>query len=55
MPGLVEIGPAVVEKILKFVNVFSQFQNYLPLEKDFHLNKGCFGQSLFEISLLVLK
>ena len=42
VPSLIEIGPVVVEKkILKFVNVFSLFRNYLPLEKGtaLHLNK----------------
>ena len=43
MASLVEIGPVVLEnyKIFKFVNVFSQFHNYLPLEKAgaLHLNK----------------
>ena len=44
VPSLVEIGPVVLEKkikILNFVNVFSQFRNYPPLEKDgvLHLNK----------------
>ena len=39
---LVEIGSVVLEKkIFKFVNVFSLFRNYLPLEKGvgLHLNK----------------
>ena len=39
---LVEISPVVVEKkILNFVNVFSLFRNYFPLEKGgaLHLNK----------------
>ena len=43
MPGLVEIGSVVLEKkiFLNFVNVFSLFRNYLPLEKGgaLHLNK----------------
>ena len=42
MPILVDIGPVVLEeKISKFVNVFSLFRNYLPLEKGgpLHLNK----------------
>ena len=42
MPSLVEIGPVVLEKkIFKLYNVFSQFRNYLPLEKGgaLHLNK----------------
>ena len=34
MPSLFEIGPVVLEKIFKIVNVFSQFCNYLPLEKN---------------------
>ena len=43
MESLVEIGPLVLEKkifFLKIVNVFSQFRNYLPLEKGGvrHLN-----------------
>ena len=34
MPSLVEIGPVVLEKkFLNFVNVFSLFRNYFPLEK----------------------
>ena len=38
---LVEIGPVVLEKFLKFVNVFLPIHNYLPLEKvgALHLNK----------------
>ena len=39
---MVEIGPLVLErKIFKFVDEFSLFRNYLPLEKGgtFHLNK----------------
>ena len=41
MPRFVEIGPAVLEKILKVVNVISLFCNYLPLGKGMalHLNK----------------
>ena len=41
MPSLVEIDPVVLEKIFNFVNVFSLFRNYLPLEKGgaLHLNK----------------
>ena len=43
VPSLVEIGPVVREKKLffNFVNVFSLFRNYLPLEKSgaLHLNK----------------
>ena len=42
MPSLVEIGPAAQEKkIFKLVHVFSQFRNYLPLEKGgtLHLKK----------------
>ena len=44
VPNLVEIGPVVLEKILNFVNVFSLYCNYLPLEKDgaLHLNKHKF-------------
>ena len=41
MPSLVEIDSVVQERqILNFVNVFSLFRNYLPLEKvgAFHLN-----------------
>ena len=42
--SLVEIGPVVLEKsrrFLKFVNLHSQFLNYLPLEKGkaLHLKK----------------
>ena len=43
MPSLVENGSVVLEKkiFLNFVNVFSLFRNYLPLEKGgaLHLNK----------------
>ena len=43
MPYLVEIGPVVLEKkIFKICQyIFSQFHNYLPLEKGvtLHLNK----------------
>ena len=42
LPSFIEIGPLVLEKkILKFVNLFSQFCNYLPLEKGraLHLYK----------------
>ena len=42
VPSFVEIDPLILEKkILKFVNVFSQFCNYLPLEQDraLHFNK----------------
>ena len=42
MPSLVEIGSVVLEKrFLNFVNVFSLFRNYLPLEKGraLHLKK----------------
>ena len=43
MPSLVEIDPGVLEKgiFFKFVNVFSLFRKYLPLEKGgaFHLIK----------------
>ena len=42
MPCLIEIGPVVLEKniFFNFVNVFSLFPNYLPLEKGgaLHLN-----------------
>ena len=40
MAGLVEIGPVVLEKIFKFVNVFLLFRYYLTLEKGsaLHLN-----------------
>ena len=59
VPSLVEIGPVVLEKILKF----SLFHNYLPLEKDMalHLNKHnfpsqvCSLPSLVEIVPVVLK
>ena len=38
MPGLVEIGPVVIErKILNFVNVFLLICNYLPLENGVDL------------------
>ena len=42
MPSLVEISRVVLEEdFLNFVNVFSLFHNYLPLEKSWalHLNK----------------
>ena len=43
MPSLVEIGPVVLEKKIcsNFINVFSLFHNYLPLEmgRALHLNK----------------
>ena len=42
MPSLVETGSVVPEKkIFKFVNVYSLFRNYLPMEKGgaLHLNK----------------
>ena len=45
MQGLLEIGPVVLEKILRrfldVVNVFSLFHNYLPLDKGLalYLNK----------------
>ena len=42
MPSLVEIGPVVLEKKIcsNFINVFSLFHNYLPLEmgRALHLN-----------------
>ena len=35
VPSLIDIGQVVLEKIfINFVNVFSLFRNYLPLEKD---------------------
>ena len=54
------------EDFLNFVNVFSLFRNYLPLEKDgaLHLNElanlnpftqGCFVPSLVEIGPVVLE
>ena len=42
MPSMIEIGPVVLEKkIFKICHVFSQFRNYLSLEKGgvHHLNK----------------
>ena len=41
MPSLVEIGPVVSRRFFSFVNVFSLFCNYLPLEEGgaLHLNK----------------
>ena len=43
MSSLVEIGPVVLEKkiFLNFLNVFSLFRHYLPLENGgaLHLNK----------------
>ena len=43
MPSLVEIGSVVLDKkiFFNFVNLFSLFGNYLPLEKGgaLHLNK----------------
>ena len=41
VPSWIEIGPVVLEKIfLNFINVFSLFRNYLPLQKGgtLHLN-----------------
>ena len=65
MPRLVEIGSVVLEKriFLNFINVFSLFRNYLPLEKGgvLHLKKlesftqGCFWPSLVEIGAVVLE
>ena len=67
MPSLVEISSLVLEKkiFLNFVNVFSPFRNYLPLEKGMalHLNnlefpipKDALCQlSLVEICPVVLK
>ena len=71
MPSLVEIGHVFLEKkiILNFVNVFSLFRNYLPLEKGraLHLNKlespspgdtftqGCSVPGLVEIGPVVLE
>ena len=52
------------KKILKFVNVFSQFCNYLPLEKGVALDlikleflspKECFAPSLVKIGPAVLE
>ena len=37
MPSLVEIGPLVQEKILRFVNLFSRVRYYLPLGKGMAL------------------
>ena len=43
MQSLIEIGPVVLEKkiFLNFLNAFSLFRNYLPLEmgRALHLNK----------------
>ena len=65
MPRLVEIGPVVLEKILKFRQcVFSLLHNYLPLEKGgaLHLNKlespitqRCIVLSLVEIGPVFLE
>ena len=60
MPNLDEIGSVVLEKkIFFFVNVFSLFLNYLPLEKSgaLHLNKlkSPSPKSLVEIGSVVLE
>ena len=65
MPNLVEIGPVILEKKkLNFVNAFSLFRNYLPLEKgwlphliklEFPLPKDALLPSLVEIGPMVLK
>ena len=47
MQSLVENGPALQEKILKnFVNVFSLFHDYLPLEMGEALNLNKLESSL---------
>ena len=56
--NLVKIGPVVLEKkILKFVNVFSLFSNYLPLEKGgaLHLNKTEFPSPKIALCQVGLK
>ena len=64
VPSLVEFGPVVLEKYLNFVNVFSLFSNYLPLEKGvtllfeqiwIPLTQECFVPSLIEIFPVVLE
>ena len=61
MPSLVEIGAVVLEKkFFKFVNKFSLFRNYLPLEKGvaLHINKLEFPllkDSLCEVCLKLAK
>ena len=64
MPSLVEIGKVVLEKkILNFINVFSLFCNYPPLEKKEgpfiwtnlnSLTQGYYVPSLIEIASVVL-
>ena len=41
VPGLVEIGPVVLEKNINIFNIILHFRSYLPLEKGvaIHLNK----------------
>ena len=59
MPSLVKIGPVVPEKkiFLNFVNVFSLFRYYLPLEKGgaLHLNKLESPSSKDDLSQVWLK
>ena len=60
MPCLVDIGTVVVGKMVFFlkkrVNVFSQFRNYLPLERGLGLSfdQNCipFTQEYFVLSLV---
>ena len=58
VPSLVEISPAVLEKIFNFINVFSLFCNNLSLEKRgvpsfehawIPFTQGCIMQRLVEI------
>ena len=41
MISLFKIGPVILEKIFQFNKIFSQFLNYIPVEKGvaLHLNK----------------
>ena len=60
MPSLGEIGPVVLEKkIFNFINIFSVFYYYLPLEKGVALHltftQGCFVPSLVEIGPVVME
>ena len=64
MSGLVEIGPVVLEKkdFLNFVNVFSLFRNFFPLEKNWPFieqtritfTQGYFVPNFVEIGPVVL-
>ena len=57
MPSLVEISPAVLEKIFKFVNVFSLFRYYLQdsnimVQVKTGVRQGCVMSSfLFNLAI----